>query len=115
MRFLPNGANNDMKATVAAAYVQNQLRPADWLEIVAGLRFDRFAMDIDNLNNGQSFGRTDQLWSPRLGLILKPLQNLSLYTSYSRSYLPQAATSSTRWPPTPRRSSPSASTITKRA
>ena len=30
------------------------------------------------------------MWSPRLGLILKPRGNLSIYTSYSRSYLPQS-------------------------
>ena len=59
-------------------------------EIVAGLRFDRFELDITNLNNGGEFGRTDNLWSPRLGLIFKPMPNLSLYASYSRSYLPQS-------------------------
>ena len=90
IQFLANGANNDMKATVAAFYVQDQIRPADWLELVAGVRFDRFSIDIDNLNTGQEFGRTDKLWSPRLGLIIKPTSNLSLYGSYSRSYLPQA-------------------------
>jgi catecholate siderophore receptor len=88
--FLANGANNDMKATVAAVYVQNQIRPTDWIEIVAGLRFDSLKMTIDNLNDGSSFGRTDNLWSPRLGLILKPRDNLSIYSSYSRSYLPQS-------------------------
>ena len=30
------------------------------------------------------------LWSPRLGLVFKPLEKLSLYASYSRSYLPQS-------------------------
>ena len=30
------------------------------------------------------------MWSPRLGLIVKPQDNLSLYASYSRSYLPQS-------------------------
>lgn len=30
------------------------------------------------------------MWSPRLGLVFKPLSNLSLYASYSRSYLPQS-------------------------
>ena len=88
--FLANGANNDMKTTVAAVYVQNQIRPADWLEIVAGLRFDSLKMTIDNRNDGSSFGRTDNLWSPRLGLILKPRDNLSIYSSYGRSYLPQS-------------------------
>jgi catecholate siderophore receptor len=47
-------------------------------------------MTIDNLNDGSSFSRTDNLWSPRLGLILKARDNLSIYSSYSRSYLPQS-------------------------
>jgi catecholate siderophore receptor len=38
----------------------------------------------------RSFGRKDGLWSPRLGLVLKPNDSLSIYTSYSRSYLPQS-------------------------
>jgi catecholate siderophore receptor len=90
IQFLENGANNGVKASVAAAYVQEQLRPTDWLEIVAGLRFDRLEMDIRNRVSGQSFGRTDNLWSPRLGLVVKPSERLSLYSSYSRSYLPQS-------------------------
>jgi catecholate siderophore receptor len=88
--FLDNGANNGIKATIAAAYVQDQIRLSDEIEIVAGFRFDRFKMDVRNRVSGQSFGRTDELWSPRLGLIAKPTGNLSLYASYSRSYLPQS-------------------------
>ena len=88
--FLANGANNAIEGNVAAAYVQDQVRVSDWLEVVAGLRFDRFSLDIRNRANGQEFSRTDNLWSPRLGLIVKPGRNLSLYASYSRSYLPQS-------------------------
>ncbi len=85
-------ADNRVKATVAAVYAQDQIRPAEWLEIVAGLRFDSFKIDVDDLRavGGGEFGRRDNLWSPRLGLILKPGQNLSFYASYSRSYLPQS-------------------------
>jgi len=84
-------ADNRTRATVAASYVQTQLRPSDFLEIVAGLRFDRFRISVDDERAGvATFGRTDRLWSPRLGVILKPAGNLSLYTSYSRSYLPQS-------------------------
>ena len=78
------------KANIAAVYVQDQIRISPMFEIVAGLRFDRFELDITNLNNGGEFGRTDNLWSPRLGLIFKPMPNLSFYASYSRSYLPQS-------------------------
>ncbi|HEX8216065.1 MAG TPA: TonB-dependent receptor, partial [Allosphingosinicella sp.] len=45
---------------------------------------------VTNRNNGQVFGRTDHLISPRLGLVVKPLPSLSLYASYARSYLPSA-------------------------
>ncbi len=84
-------ADNRVRARVAAAYVQTQLRPSDFVEIVAGLRFDRFRLSIDDERPGvATFARTDRLWSPRLGLILKPADNLSLYGSYSRSYLPQS-------------------------
>lgn len=87
----PSDANNRVKATVAGAYVQDQIRPAVWLEIVAGLRFDSLKIEVDDLRAvaGQ-FDRRDNLWSPRLGLVLKPNSDLSIYTSYSRSYLPQS-------------------------
>jgi catecholate siderophore receptor len=88
--FVANGANNGMKAQIAAVYIQDQIRISPMFEIVAGVRYDHFELDIINRNNGAEFSRTDNLWSPRLGLIFKPLENLSLYASYSRSYLPQS-------------------------
>ena len=84
-------ANNRTKATVAAVYIQDQIKPAPWLEIVAGVRFDRFKLEVDDRRGaGSRFERSDDLVSPRIGLILKPLPTLSLYTAYSRSYLPQS-------------------------
>jgi catecholate siderophore receptor len=85
-------ANNRTEATVGAVYFQDQIRPTDWLEIVAGLRFDSFKLQVDDLRPqvNRSFSRKDGLWSPRFGLVLKPTDNLSIYTSYSRSYLPQS-------------------------
>jgi len=92
--FAPDAddSNNRVKANVAAAYVQDQIRPAEWLEVVAGLRFDSFRLHVDDLRplDPGEFRRRDNLWSPRLGLILKPTSDLSFYASYSRSYLPQS-------------------------
>ena len=81
---------NETEATIAAVYVQDQIRISDWIEILAGLRFDRFELDATNLNNGQSFNRIDELVSPRLGLIVRPLPEVTLYASFGRSYLPSA-------------------------
>ena len=89
---IPSDANNRTKATIGAVYIQDQIRPTDWLEIVAGVRFDSFKLHVGDLRPqvNRSFSRKDGLWSPRLGLVLKPNDSLSIYTSYSRSYLPQS-------------------------
>ncbi|HYG46527.1 MAG TPA: TonB-dependent siderophore receptor [Allosphingosinicella sp.] len=81
---------NEGDASVLAFYAQEQLRLSDHFEIVAGLRYDRFKLDVLSRNTGLTFSRTDNLLSPRLGLIAKPIPELSLYASYSRSYLPSA-------------------------
>ena len=90
---MASDADNHVTANVAAVYVQDQIRPATWLEIVAGLRLDSFKIDVDDrraVGGGGEFRRRDSLWSPRFGLVLKPSNRLSLYASYSRSYLPQS-------------------------
>ena len=92
--FAPIASNDDnrTRATVAAVYVQDQIRLSPMFEIVAGLRFDSFKLTVDDLRPAVNteFSRRDQLWSPRLGLVFKPQENLSFYASYSRSYLPQS-------------------------
>ncbi|GAA3996504.1 TonB-dependent siderophore receptor [Sphingomonas humi] len=83
--------DNDTRATIGAAYAQTQLKPTDWLELVAGLRFDRFHLKVDDERpEVATFARTDNLVSPRFGLVLKPTKTLSIYTGYSRSFLPQS-------------------------
>ena len=37
-----------------------------------------------------TLSRTDNLWSPRLGVVVKPMPALSLYASWSKSFLPQS-------------------------
>jgi catecholate siderophore receptor len=87
----PGDANNRTRATIAALYVQDQIRFSPMFELVAGLRFDSFKLDVDDFRGaGAEFSRRDELVSPRLGFIVKPRPNLSLYASYSRSYLPQS-------------------------
>jgi len=88
---IPSGDDNRTTATIAALYVQDQIRFSPMFELVAGLRFDSFKLDVDDFRGaGAKFSRSDELISPRLGLIVKPRPNLSLYASYSRSYLPQS-------------------------
>lgn len=77
------------EADILAFYLQDQI-VAGPFEILAGLRHDRFEIDVADLISGIGTARTDNLWSPRLGLVLHPVENVSLYGSFSRSYLPQS-------------------------
>jgi catecholate siderophore receptor len=83
-------ADNHVRTNVAAAYVQDQMEVTRAVQVVAGLRFDRFDLQYHNNRNRDSIGRADDLVSPRLGLVIKPSTPVSLYGSYSVSYLPSA-------------------------
>ena len=82
---------NHGTATIAALYVQDQVQLSqDWLAIV-GLRYDSFEMDFrDRRGAGLDLESSDDLLSPRGGLIYKPAENVSLYASYSMTYVPRA-------------------------
>lgn len=83
-------ADNRVRAIVAAGYVQDQIELSRKVQVLLGVRFDRFDLDFHNNRNGEDLGRLDNLVSPRAGLVFKPVAQLSLYTSYSVSYLPSS-------------------------
>jgi catecholate siderophore receptor len=85
----PGERTTGTRVDVFALYFQDQVELGA-VELVGGLRYDRFKLDAVNLLNGQTFGRTDDLWSPRLGIVVHPVEPVSLYASYSRSFLPQS-------------------------
>jgi catecholate siderophore receptor len=58
--------------------------------LIAGLRVDYFDLQFRNNRNGDSLRRIDHLVSPRVGMVFKPIDPLSLYGSYSVSYLPSS-------------------------
>jgi catecholate siderophore receptor len=83
-------ADNDGVTTIAAVYAQDQIALSSKLEAVAGLRFDNFQSRVANNRIATTFTSDDHLLSPRLGLVYKPVTPVSLYTSYSLTYLPRA-------------------------
>ena len=83
-------ANNHVIANVAAIYFQDQVELSKTVQVLAGLRVDRFNLRFHNNRNNDSFERLDNLLSPRLGVVFKPIVPLSVYASYSVSYLPSS-------------------------
>ncbi len=86
----PLDADNHGRATIAAAYVQDQVQLSPKFLAVLGLRYDSFEMDFTNNRTGDNIRTSDDLLSPRGGLIYKPAEDMSLYASYSMTYVPRA-------------------------
>jgi catecholate siderophore receptor len=83
-------ADNHLRTNVAATYAQDQVELSRHVQVLAGLRFDRFDLKYHNNRNSDTLDRVDDLLSPRAGLIYKPIEPVSVYGSYSVSYLPSS-------------------------
>ncbi len=90
--FRPNAtdANNHGVADTFALYLQDQVQLLPQLQLIAGLRYENFNTNFTNNRTGDRFLVSDSVFSPRVGLVYKPVEPLSLYASYSNSYLPRA-------------------------
>ncbi|MBZ2160923.1 TonB-dependent receptor [Alteromonas stellipolaris] len=85
--------------TFTSAFVQDEIKLNDNWIVVAGLRYDNFDIDVvdsievadgaDDGNNG-FLSSSDSQVSPRAGLIYKPAESVSIYASYSKSFLPRS-------------------------
>jgi len=82
--------DNHVDLTTASVYIQDQIDVAPWLHLVGGVRFDHFNLEFSDHLTPTNLQRTDNVWSPRGGVILKPTANSSIYASYSKSFLPQS-------------------------
>lgn len=78
------------KVRTLSAYLQDQIELAPFLQVIAGARYDDFSIRAVNQLTAVNSARSEGKWSPRLGLVLKPRANLSLYASFARSFLPQS-------------------------
>lgn len=94
--FFATGSLNDRTESeieVMSVFVQDQIEINPYFDVVLGARFDRFdqsTVNLFDLANPTTASRTDEMVSPRLGLIYKPLENISLYASYSEAFLPRS-------------------------
>jgi len=85
---LKSSTESDIEVT--SFYIQDQIDVNDNFKIMLGGRFDSFDITVRDVKNGTSESREDEEVSPRAGLIFKPQENLSLYVSYSESFLPRS-------------------------
>ncbi|MDW7534875.1 MAG: TonB-dependent siderophore receptor [Candidatus Nitrotoga sp.] len=83
-------ANNNSVMKQTSLYAQDQINLLPELQAILGLRYDRYEVGFVNNNTGVSIDRNDNLFSPRAGLVYKPIETASIYTNYSLAYVPRS-------------------------
>jgi catecholate siderophore receptor len=83
-------ANNHLTTNLGATYVQDQMVLSRYVQLIGGVRFDYFDLQYHNNRNNDALRRIDHLVSPRAGIVFKPFAPMSIYGSYSVSYLPSS-------------------------
>ncbi|MEM1425436.1 MAG: TonB-dependent receptor [Cyanobacteria bacterium P01_H01_bin.130] len=71
-------------------YVQDQIKIGDNWIILAGLRFDATKQTTESGEDETELNESE--WTPRIGVVYQPSDDISLYASYSRSFTPNGAT-----------------------
>jgi catecholate siderophore receptor len=85
---LKSKTSSDIRVT--SLYVQDQIDLTDNIKIMVGGRHDSFDISVGDRKNGTSESRKDTEFSPRAGLVFKPSEEMSLYWSFSQSFLPRS-------------------------
>ena len=81
-------ADNGTDVSTRSFYVQDQLTFTPQIRFIAGARYENFAVRFNDNRTGDERRRDDDMISPRLGIVVKPVEMASLYASYSLSFLP---------------------------
>ena len=84
--------NDDTHVEIDALslFVQDEIQLSEKLIAVLGARYDEFDIEVNNVKGAEVRSRKDDEVSPRAGLIYKPQENISLFVSYSESFLPRS-------------------------
>jgi len=89
--------NRESDVEVTSLFFQDQISLTDQLKVVVGVRWDQFDIDVLDIveqNDGDpidgNFSRKDSEVTPRFGLIYKPIEEISIYASYSETFLPRS-------------------------
>jgi catecholate siderophore receptor len=81
-------SNSKYHADIQSAYARDTIEITRWLQLIGGVRLDRFDLSALDQNTNTNRERLDTLVSPQAAIVFKPRENLSVYATYAISYLP---------------------------
>ena len=85
---LKSKTSSDIKVT--SLYMQDQIDLTQNIKLMIGGRHDSFDITVADFMTGTSESRIDTEFSPRAGFVFKPSKEMSLYWSFSQSFLPRS-------------------------
>ncbi len=89
--FIPFDPSEDRDDTFGI-YLQDQIEILDNLQLVLGGRFETFSSESINLATDEISETNADAFSPRIGIVYQPIEPISLYASYTRSFTPVGGT-----------------------
>ena len=83
-------SSSESDITFTSFYLQGDIDFSDNWKMIIGGRLDNFDITVTDVKKSQDQSRKDDMFSPRFGVIYKPVENMSLYVGYSESFLPRS-------------------------
>ena len=90
LSYITPNSKTHSEITVSSFYLQDQIDLSERWKLVVGARLDQFDISVKDLINNTIETKKDNTLSPRGGLIFKPQENISMYLSYSESFIPRS-------------------------
>ena len=92
--YQPPSSHQNTTAISQAAYLTDTIHIGDYVDLIAGVRVDRFAASYDQFTIASGanlhLDRTDVVANPRAAIVVKPTDTQSYYFSYGTSFDPSA-------------------------
>ncbi|MEM6868230.1 MAG: TonB-dependent siderophore receptor [Cyanobacteria bacterium P01_C01_bin.121] len=85
------GGDSTTRRQSLGLYGQIQLDITDYLIVLLGGRYDvadQFFVDVAGRGSIEPITTSDTAFSPRVGVVLKPAENISFYAGYTESFTP---------------------------
>jgi iron complex outermembrane recepter protein len=87
VRFTNKILDSSQQQNFLGVYLQDLISLGDKIKILLGGRFDLVDQEFDNRVLNRTFNQQDTAFSPRAGIVYQPIEPVSLYASYSRSFI----------------------------
>jgi iron complex outermembrane recepter protein len=84
--------DNNNSTNLLGIFLQDQMALTNNLKLVVGGRFDIVDQESKNNLSNTTSNQYDEAFTPRVGMVYQPIQEISLYASYSQSFQPNFAT-----------------------